>query len=460
MADDTRDPGADALQALQGADPAPSAPDPDIDAIRARAIERSAVVPLRKRRTAMTIGAVAAGVVLLAGVALAGAAVGRVTAPSDEVVAAPAADEGLPVVGGASPQLPTVAGQAAGGGAPATMPGPASMGAETSADKAMIYPGYSANLVPGPDLPDVSGTAPGYRLDSAGIDPEALARQLATAFGVAGKPAKQEFGWMVGVTDGTKPSIWVSDDAMVSWSYSDPTSNPWACGDVGTAEPAPADGGPAASGSTGPSAPESCDPSVKPISERDAVRATRKLLSSLGVADDPAAAIDIEWEAGSDDYSTWVTAWQRVNGQRTQLAWSFTFAGDQVAWANGFAAGLEAVPAYPIVGAKTAVQRSSDPRFASFGPTPLDGVAVPLGTAEASSSSSTPSVRQGNPERVQVWWDPATVTSAEPTLAQYWQPDGTLLILPAYRLTTAGDRGTWAVIAIAESAVEFVAPTP
>ena len=63
----------------------------------------------------------------------------------------------------------------------------------------------------------------------------------------------------------------------------------------------------------------------------------------------------------------------------------------------------------------------------------------------------------GNPERVQVWWDPATVTGAELTLAQYWQPDGTLLILPAYRLTTADDRGTWAIIAVAESAMEFVA---
>ena len=180
------------------------------------------------------------------------------------------------------------------------------------------------------------------------------------------------------------------------------------------------------------------------------------------MTDDPAGGIDIEWEAGSDEFTTWVTAWQRVEGQRTQLAWSFTFAGDQVAWANGFAAGLEPVPVYPIVGAATAVERSSDPRFASFGPTPLDGgIVVPLAEdADASVSSSpnaTADVPAGNPERVQVWWDPATVTGAELTLAQYWQPDGTLLILPAYRLTTADDRGTWAIIAVAESAMEFVA---
>ena len=57
---------------------------------------------------------------------------------------------------------------------------------------------------------------------------------------------------------------------------------------------------------------------------------------------------------------------------------------------------------------------------------------------------------------MEVWWDPVTVTGAEPTLAQYWQPDGTMLLLPAYRLTTADDRGTFAVISVDESAVSFV----
>ena len=327
------------------------------------------------------------------------------------------------------------------------------------ADKAMaIYPGYGASLVAGPDLTDEPGTAPGYRLDSEGVDQQALARQLAAAFGVEGKAVDQEYGWMVGPIDGTGPSVWVGQDAMVSWSYSDPGVNPWACGAV--VEPMPADG----SATTEPAAPASCDPAVKPIDEQDAVRQARRILSSLGVTGGSVDGVDIEWESGSDDYTTWVTAWQRVDGQRTQLSWSFTFAGKDVAWANGFAAGLVQVPSYPIVGALTAVTRSSDPRFASFGPTPLDfGGVVPMGEArdDASvSSDQAADVPQGDPRRVQVWWDPATATGAELTLAQYWQPDGTLLILPAYRVTTADDRGAWAIIAVAQTAVEFVAPTP
>lgn len=457
MADDTSDP----ISRLQGADPAPGAPEPDLASIHARAQERAAVVPMRRRRTAITVGAVAAGVVLLAGTAVAGVAVGRVTAPEGEIVAAPAVEESLPVVGAASPPIPVVAGQAAGANAP--LGAPEAMSAATSpavADKAMIYPGYGVSMLPGPDLPDVPGTAPGYRLDSAGVDVEALARQLAVTFGVPGEPVKQDYGWMVGSNDGTGASIWIGDDATVSWSYSDPTQDPWSCGAVVEPQPAPADG----SAATSPgAAPEACDPEVPPLSERDAVREARRTLASLGVSDDEVDGIDIEWESGSDDYTTWVTAWQRVDGQRTQLSWSFTFAGESIAWANGFAAGLEQVPAYAVVGARTAVTRSSDPRFTAFGPTPLDyGIAVPLAEARddaAVSSDAAATVPPGDPRRVQVWWDPMTATGAELTLAQYWQPDGTLLILPAYRVTTADDRGTWAIIAVAQTAVEFVAPT-
>ena len=462
MADDTR---PDPLEALRRTDPAQGAPAPDLDAIRARAVDQSTVVPMKGRRTAITVGAVAAGVVLLAGTALAGVAVGRVTAPSGDVVAAPAAEESLPVVGAASPPLPIVAGQS--GGANAPMGAPEAMSAAGSpavADKAMIYPGYGATMLPGPDLTDEPGTAPGYRLAAEGVDLEALARQLGVAFGIAGEPTKQDYGWTVGSTDGTGPSIWIGDDATVSWSFSDPTVNPWECSGGAVIEPQPAPADASATSSPG-SEPESCTPSEPPLSERDAVREARKILSTLGVSDQAVDGIDVEWESGSDDFTTWVTAWQRVNGQRTQLSWSFTFAGETVAWANGFAAGLEQVPSYPIVGARTAVTRTSDPRFSAFGPTPLDyGIAVPMAEARddatvSSDASASPSVPQGDPRRVQVWWDPMTATSAELSLAQYWQPDGTLLILPAYRVTTADDRGTWAIIAVAQTAVEFVAPT-
>jgi hypothetical protein len=461
MAEETPDP----LARLRAADPAQDTPDGDIHVIRERIERQSAVVPLRPRRTALAVGAVAAGIALLAGAGLAGAAIGRVTAPASELIAAPVPDDVLPVVGNASPPIPVIAGQPAAGNAQAGSPEAMSAGAGSAvADKAMIYPGYGVSMLAGPDLSDAPRRAPGYRLDATGIDLEALARQIGAAFGTSGEPIKQDYGWTVGSTDGSGPSVWVGDDATVSWSYSDPTQDPWSCGVV--AEPAPADpqiepdSGAAASPG---SAPEACEPVVAPIGEREALRQARKILATLGVSDLSVDGVDVEWEAGGDDYTTWATAWQRVEGQRTQLSWSFTFAGEDVAWANGFAAGLEQIPSYPVVGARTAVTRSSDPRFSSFGPTPLDyGGVVPLAEARDDAtvtSDEGSSVPRGDPRRVQVWWDPMTAVSAEPALAQYWQPDGTLLILPAYRVATSDDRGTWAIIAVAETAVDFIAPT-
>jgi hypothetical protein len=47
------------------------------------------------------------------------------------------------------------------------------------------------------------------------------------------------------------------------------------------------------------------------------------------------------------------------------------------------------------------------------------------------------------------------VTQAELGLGQFWQPDGDLLILPAYQLT--GDDGTrWSLIAITGDDVHFI----
>lgn len=454
MADDT-----DPLARLRGIDPASSAPAPNLEAIRGRAQDRSRVVPMRARRRGIAVGVAAAGVAVVAGVGLAGVALGRASVPEPDIVAAVAPDE-IPVVGEASPPIPVVAGQPGAGMAAET-------GAAAATDKAMaIYPGYGAAIIPGPDLADEPGTARGFRLDGSDVDVEALARQLAVTFDVDGSPTRQDYGWSVGSTDGTGPSIWIGDDATVSWSFSDPRQDPWSCGvePEPAPEPMPADGSSDGSGVADVAQP--CDPEVQPIEQRDALREARKILASLGVTEASVEGVDLEWETGGDDYTTWVTAWQRIDGQRTQLSWSFTFAGEDVAWANGFAAGLEQVPSYPIVGARTAVTRSTDPRFSSFGPTPLDfGIAVPMAEARDDAVSSTdvtasPSAAPaGDPRRVQVWWDPMTAVSAELSLAQYWQPDGTLLILPAYRVTTADDRGTWAIIAVAETAVDFVEPT-
>ena len=210
-------------QRLHAADPATGAPDPNVAAIRERVLAQTStadnVVHLRRRRRALVIGSIAAGVALLAGTAVAGAAVGRVTAPVTEAGAPvqQVPEDQLPVVGApqVSGQLPTVGGNAGGGiagggmggmatgnnlaagggpGAPMPMGAPQESGVAGSAstvtsDKMMapIWGGWGASLVPDPGLSDEAGTAKGYRLVADGVDAKALAEQLAKTFDEIGR---------------------------------------------------------------------------------------------------------------------------------------------------------------------------------------------------------------------------------------------------------------------------------
>jgi hypothetical protein len=58
---------------------------------------------------------------------------------------------------------------------------------------------------------------------------------------------------------------------------------------------------------------------------------------------------------------------------------------------------------------------------------------------------------------VQVPITTVTLSGGDAALVQYWQTDGTLMLLPGYRFTDA-DGGAWNVISIAESAVDFSTP--
>lgn len=329
-------------------------------------------------------------------------------------------------------------------------------------ERMSIWPGVGGGteFTPARDLSDDAGVATGYRLRSAGIDVDALGERLALVFGAT-----------LNAEDGMTPSVWVADDALISWSFSDPTKDPWACGVIEPMpEPMPApgtdeggrdvEGEGAGSGSApgSPGAADNCpDDAGEPIAERAAIAEAKRILERLGV--ESVDGIGIEWESYSDEYTTQVTGWQTVDGLRTELSWSFTFGATGLVWANGFAAGLEAIPDLPVVGARTAVLRSVTPRWSAFGPHPTGGGMVyPLASDTATASPMTkPMSRAGSgPVSIELWWNPLTVTSAEPTLSQYWQANGELLILPAYLITTAEDEGIWSVISVAESAVTFV----
>lgn len=451
---DPRDLDSQDLERLTTADPVAVAADPHLTALRERVLAEArdqAQSPGRDRRRLIEFG-IAAAVVLLAAGTLAGLALGRATgndpilAITDETVDVPAVND-APAVGPDRMMMP-------GSGAPVV---------EDAAATSMIWPGYAEGFEPAPGLSDTPGIADGYRLNGAGVDRTVLAEQLADVFGVAGTATESDGVVTIGSPDGSGASVWVYDDASVSWSFANNTRDPWACSDSTTSS-----GGSAVDGEPGsiepdvsePGLPEPCVLEGESMPENEARAEAQRILGSVGVFDSPGIDIGVEWETFDDGAVTTVTAWQTIDGQRTQLSWSITFDAQGPLWANGFAAGLEVVTDYPIVGARTAVLRSAQPQWRAFGPTPVDPVVMPmemprvLDDAPVDSTTSAAAGTESSDD-VPIVWDPAVVTDAEETLAQYWGPDGQFWLLPGYRLSTADDRGTWVVIAIDESAVTF-----
>ena len=378
-------------------------------------------------------------VVALGAVAVGGAVVGRATTP--QVQSAPTVSE------------------------PANEPGSVPMGmsngsapqaADTKvASSSMIWPGFNTVFTPGKGLPNKSGTASGYTVDDTGIDRAALAAELAKTFGVAGDPVKNDYGWSVGPTDGSGPTIYVNDDSSASWSY----NNPAAYGvPTPVADDAPVSSGVAGGSSGAVEGSAGPTPTVSPApSKKDAQAWATDIFTRLGV---PLKQID--WQIDSYDPFTTATAWLTIDGERTQLQWSVTFFGDgEISNAYGFAAGLVEIPGYAIIGAKDAIARLGQPGWSALQPAMISNGDVTIATDNQPAAEPTlpPNpTYQGRPA-LGVTITVATITKAELGLAQYWQPDGTILLLPAYVISDK-DGHQWSMLAVDDTYVAFTQVAP
>lgn len=410
--------------------------------------------PRVSRRSAITAGGAIACAALLVGAG--GGALGMLTATATP--AGPmAADQPMPmaILGNAS---------AAGLGSPATK--------DEAVAGSMPYGFFGSSVFQaGPGVADAPGEAAGYAVSSAGTDFAVFADKLAGVFDI-GEASRQAGGaWELGSTDGSGPSIYLYEGGLGGWSYSQP-SLPTPAPPCAMPVPEPR-GEKETQGQSDPVPGVVCSDDTatpSPMPEDEARSRADSLLRDLGAPGGSGATL--EWSSGSDEMSTWVTAWLVVQGQQTQVSWSFSFDDDSLMYASGVVADVVATGSYATVGARTAIERSQQVRWAAFGPTPVYAGDAAI-TSEAGTGSSSSSGAEGGAGgaqrsssdpapltsgRVQVVQDSVAIATARPTLAQYWQPDGSLLILPAYALQAADDRGEYVVIAVDESAIDFVAP--
>jgi len=383
---------------------------------------------------------IAGGCVVALGVAaIGGAVIGRNTTPQQPVSAAvtePANEPGNVPMGMSNGSAPEAS--------------------DTKvASSSMIWPGFNTVFTAGKGLPNKPGTASGYTVDDTGIDRAALARELASVFGVAGEPVKNDYGWSVGPTDGSGPSIYVNEDSSASWSYNNPAA-------YGTPIPMPADAATsnevagsssgAVDGSTGPA------PTVSPApSKKDAKEWATDIFTRLGVPLD-----QVDWQFDSYDPFTTATAWLSIDGERTQLQWSIGFFGDgEISSAYGFSAGLVEIPGYAIIGVKDAIARLNQPGWSALQPAMIysGDVTIAYEDQPATQPTSPPNPTYLGRPALGVTITVATITKSELGLAQYWQPDGTILMLPAY-LISDKDGHQWSMLAVDDAYVAFTQVPP
>jgi hypothetical protein len=296
----------------------------------------------------------------------------------------------------------------------------------------MIYPyGSGRNEFSSSGLSTSEGTAVGYAFDArAASDTETVAA-LAAALGVTGTPELKDGAWTVGPQDGTGPSLWVPLDGTLSFSYSNPLINPWKC----------ADGA------------EACAPPTGDLpGEEAAIDALRSLLVAAGR--DPAA-----FEFASETYEGAVTrsaqAWPVVDGQRIDQGWTVELSNDGMVSAYGALADLVPLGDYPVVSEQQAFERLSDPRFGAA----MTNLPIALRDQPVAATSEwvPPTEPPAAPAAgTSLAWpvNHVEIVDARLGLASQWQPDGSVLVVPAYEFTDA-DGGTWSVIAVADAKLDF-----
>lgn len=403
-------------------DPAPGQPAPVAELSAERA---------RRRPRWLPFAAVAASIALVGG---AGFGLGASTAEASKTTTAAAPPISLQAGAGV--------GAGAGGAASEAGVGPngaaGSMGTQGKiaggAASDMRYPfGFGRNSFSSTGLSSTAGTSAAYTFDARAASSADTVAALAAALGVAGTPEKKDGSWQVGPQDGTAPSLLVGLDGTLNFYFSNPQINPWAC-------------------DSGAEATEPCAPPTTLPSEDTAKDALRSLITAAGR--DP-GTFEFTSDTWDGSFTRMAQAWPVVDGRRIDQAWSVELTDAGVYSASGALAGLVSIGDYAIVSEKEGFERLSDPRFGA------SMTAMPMSTREVSDAGTTEWVPPTEPPATptagtSLSWpvNSVKIVSARLGLASQWQPNGSVLVVPAYEFTDA-DGGTWSVVAVADSLLDF-----
>lgn len=237
-----------------------------------------------------------------------------------------------------------------------------------TSDMSMIAPYYISEFVLGDAFPALPTNNIGFVFDGESTLADEQITALAAAFGVNGDVVSTDQdgyqSWQVGPNDGTAPTIYVSGDAQLSWSFSpawDQSANTTvSCEYVDPAvltvdatgstvtEPAPD----IAVAPPGDVCAEPKPPANVPSADQAEALAVQQL-TVLGV---DSATVTLDTYA--DQWSASVTATVNRDGSPTGQTYSFGYGADsELQWAGGSLAVPAAVGPYELIDIDTALAR-------------------------------------------------------------------------------------------------------
>ena len=303
--------------------------------------------------------------------------------------------------------------------------------------------GNSFILVPASKMSDTPATARGYEYAIRGALDKRW-QTLRDVFAISGDEQRSDYGWQISGNGKSSGSLYLNLQGLASWSYY--SGNAISSGCLSSGAPTPGRVPGANAGSEG----TPCPPASEPLPISQALDVAKRIHAELG------GPANVQWSSQANSYSgsVEVTAVPLLDGVKVSLgsstAWHYSINSDaKVNSAFGSFALPVAMNSLPILGARSAAERVNSKQWSAFGPFSIGGFPVEI-TNSTGGRDVVPYVFG----QINVSVDRIAVTNPTATLVEYWNSDGTLMLLPGYQYSADGHR-TFAVISVSDVRVTF-----
>ena len=298
-------------------------------------------------------------------------------------------------------------------------------------------------LLPGSNMSDTPATARGYEY-AIHTPLNTRWQTLRDVFAISGDEQKSDYGWQISGSGKSSGSLYLNLQGLASWSYYSGKAISSGCLSSGAPIPGRLSRTHASSNAT------PCPPAIEPLPISQALDVAKRIHAALG------GPTNVEWSSQANAYSgsVEVTAVPLLDGVKVSLgsatAWHYSINSEaKVNSASGsFALPVE-MSSLPVLGARSAATRVNSKQWSAFGPFSIGSFPVGIMTSKG-SGVVVPHVSG----QINVSVDRIAVTNPTATLVEYWNPDGTLMLLPGYQYSADAHR-TFAVISVSDEQVTF-----